>query len=184
MPAMSGPPGREDDPARRAAEAIAGALRGAPFDTQQSGDLFLRATAERAIKGALGEGTRVALAGRDGAQVGAVALLGGRFTPDLVVEAPGGARVAVTVTLLRGNGAPVAGALATALVLAAAPRYGAVVVFLLDRRLGKRDPFADPAEAPAPVRGLNETERAFLDRLWRLHGVRVEVRRQDPFGWE
>jgi hypothetical protein len=177
---MAGP----EDGARRAAEAIAGALQGAPFETQQSGDLFLRTTAERAIRGALGEGTRIALAGRDGPQVGAVSLLGARFAPDLVVEAPGGARVAVTLTLLRGEGAPVAGALAAALVLAAAPRYGAVVVFLLDRRLGRRDPFADPAEPAAPVRGLNEAERAFLERLWRLHGVRVEVRRQDPFGWD
>ena len=124
---------------------IARALQEAPFETDQGGDLYLRMAAERAIKGAAG-GVRVALAGRDGSQVGRVSFLGARFTPDLVVETPGGASVAVTVTLLRGDAAPVGGALATALALAAAPRYGAVVALLLDRRLARRDPFADPLE--------------------------------------
>jgi hypothetical protein len=176
---------------------IARALQEAPFETDQGGDLYLRLAAERAIKGAAG-GVRVALAGRDGSQVGRVSFLGARFTPDLVVETAGGASVAVTVTLLRGDAAPVGGALATALALAAAPRYGAVVALLLDRRLARRDPFADPLEAPAPEAGgdqdggaeggaeggaLSEAEAAFASRLWEHHGVRLVVRRQDPFGW-
>jgi hypothetical protein len=180
-------------PAREAAVLIARALQEAPFETDQGGDLYLRMTAERAIKGAAG-GVRVALAGRDGSQVGRVSFLGARFTPDLVVETPGGASVAVTVTLLRGDAAPVGGALATALALAAAPRYGAVVALLLDRRLARRDPFADPLEAAPEAAGgdqegkggggaLSEAEGAFAARLWEHHGVRLVVRRQDPFGW-
>jgi hypothetical protein len=164
------------------ARLVGQALRDAPFETEQGGALFLRTAAERAIKSVVG-GARVVVAGRDGAQVGGVTFMGTRFAPDLVVEAPGGARVGVTLTLLRGDATPVAGALATALALAASPRYGAVVAFLLDRRLGKHDPFADPAEAGTPVRDLAETERAFVARLWDFHGVLVEVRRQDPFGW-
>ncbi len=177
------PPGTPQDPARRAAQAIARALRDAPFETQQGGDLFLRTAAERAIRGALGEQTRVWMVGRDGPQVGAVSFLGARFAPDLLVETQDGSRVAVTVTLLRGGATPVAGALATGLALASSRRYGAVVAFLLDRRLGKRDPFADLAGEATPVQGLNAGEQSFVDRLWQYHGVRVEVRRQDPFGW-
>jgi hypothetical protein len=178
--------GRQD-PARETALLIARALQDAPFETQQGGDLYLRTTAERAIKETVG-GARVAIAGRDSAEVRSVAFMGARFAPDLVVEAPGGARVAVTVALLRGDAGPVAGALATALVLAAAPRFGAVVAFLLDRRVARRDPFDDPLEAtdeaPAgPSRELSEAERAFAARLWDHHGVRLVVRRQDPFGF-
>lgn len=179
------------DPAREAAALVARALQDAPFETDQGGDLYLRTAAERAIRGAVG-GARVAIAGRDAAQITSVGFMGARFTPDLVVEPPGGGRVAVTITLLRGEGGPVAGALATAMALAASPRFGAVVAFLLDRRLGRADPFADPLEAGAGEggpgrergpRGLTEAEQAFAARLWEHHGVRLVVRRQDPFGW-
>ncbi len=89
--------------------------------------------------------------------------------------------MAVTVTLLRGGATPVAGALATGLALASSWRYGAVVAFLLDRRLGKRDPFADLAGEATPVQGLNAGEQSFVDRLWQYHGVRVEVRPPGSF---
>src|SRR5918997_3027182 len=140
--------GRQD-PAREAALLIARALQDAPFETDQGGDLYLRTAAERAIKAGVG-GARVAIAGRDADRISSVGFMGARFTPDLVVEPPGGGRVAVTMTLLRGDGGPVAGALATALALAAAPRFGAVVAFLLDRRLARADPFADPLAAAGP----------------------------------
>jgi hypothetical protein len=188
------------DPSREAAQLIARALQDAPFETDQGGDLYLRTAAERAIKGAVG-GARVAIAGRDAAQISSVGFMGARFTPDLVVESPGGGRVAVTLTLLRGDGGPVAGALAAALALVAAPRFGAVVAFLLDRRLARADPFADPlaggdggdggdaggaAAGSGRERGprdLTAAEQAFAARLWEHHGVRLVVRRQDPFGW-
>jgi hypothetical protein len=179
----AGGPGRGTGPgsdAGAAAEAIAAALRTGAFDPQHAGELFLRAGAERAVRAALGPGARIAVAGRDEAGVRAVTFMGARFSPDLVVETAAGGRVAVTITLLRGDSGPVAGALANALVLSG--RYQAVVAFVLDRRLARRDPFGDAGEAPA-ARELNDTERAFLDQLWQRHSVRVEVRRQDPFGW-
>ena len=183
------------DPSREVALLVDRALQDAPFETDQGGDLYLRTAAERAIKAGVG-GARVAIAGRDADRISSVGFMGARFTPDLVVEPPGGGRVAVTMTLLRGDGGPVAGALATAMALAAAPRFGAVVAFLLDRRLARADPFADPLAAAGPggdagagagrergPRGLSEAEQAFATRLWEHHGVRLVVRRQDPFGW-
>ena len=75
---------------------------------------------------------------------------------------------------------PVALALSNALVLTV--RFAAVVAFVLDRRLAKRNPFDDPGVEPE-VRQMTDAERRFLDQLWRDHRVLVEVRRQDPFGW-
>jgi hypothetical protein len=64
-----------------------------------------------------------------------------------------------------------------------AGRYQAVVAFILDRRLEKRGPFEEPAGDLGP-RALTEAEQALIDRLWRRQGIRVAVRRQDPFGWD
>jgi hypothetical protein len=170
----------QDGDTRALARRIADALRGAAFDVQHAGDLFLRADAEAAIKSALGEQTAVAVAGRDAGQVRGVSFVGARFSPDLVVEPAAGSPLAVTLTLLRGDAGPIATALATALVLSV--RYGAVVAFVLDRRLAKQDPFGGVDDVQAP-RGLSDSERALLDQLWQRHGVLVEIRRQDPFGW-
>ena len=167
------------DGAGTLAERIAQALLGAEFDPQHGSDLFLRADAERAIKAAL-PGARIAVAGKDGAAVRPAHFMGARFAPDLVVELAGSRPAAVTLTLLRGDAGPVPVALANALVLSA--RYGAVVAFFLDRRLAKRDPFAMDEE-PAEPRGLSEAEQGFVQQLWRDHRVKVEIRRQDPFGW-
>jgi hypothetical protein len=174
MPAQNTPPGEQSPPAR-----IAEALRAGSFDPQHAGDLFLRNDAEKAIRATLGESARIAVAGREGANLRPVGFMGARFAPDLVVEA-GGERVAVTITLLRNDTAPIGHTLAGALVLSS--RYDAVVAFILDRRLAKADPFADPDEA-REVRGLSDAERQLIDQLWQRHHVRVEVRRQDPFGW-
>jgi hypothetical protein len=171
----------------RLARQIAEALRGGAFDPQHAGDLFLRADAEQAIRQALGTGTpglSIAVAGRDDARVRGVSFMGARYAPDLVVEPPGERPLAVTLTLLRGDAGPVAMALATALVLSV--RYQAVVAFVLDRRLAKRDPFGsieDDAPAAPERRALSDAERAFLDQLWERHRVLVEIRHQDPFGW-
>ena len=161
------------------ASDIAEALRAGSFDPQHSGELFLRADAEKAIRGKLGAGATIAVAGRDTGEVRPVAFMGARFLPDLVVET-GGQRVAVTITLLRNDTAPMAHTLAGALVLSS--RFSAVVAFILDRRLAKADPFADPDES-REVRGLSDAERQLIEQLWQRHHVRVEVRRQDPFGW-
>jgi hypothetical protein len=160
-------------------EQIAAALSAGAFDPQHAGELFLRADAEKAIRVALGPAARVAVAGRDEGQLRASSFMGTRFAPDLVVES-GGQQVAVTLTLLRGDASPVAQTLAGALVLSS--RFPAVVAFILDRRLAKRNPFDDPTDAPAQ-RELSDAERALIRQLWERHQVRVEVRRQDPFGW-
>lgn len=162
-----------------AASQIAEALTRGSFDPQHAGELFLRADAEKAIRATLGSDARMAVAGREGADVRPVSFMGARFAPDLVVET-GGQRVAVTITLLRGDASSIAHTLAGALVLSG--RYSAVVAFILDRRLAKADPFADPAE-PREVRGLSDAERQLIDQLAQRHQVRLVVRRQDPFGW-
>lgn len=158
---------------------IGEALQKGNFDPQHAGELFLRADAEKAIHAALPAGAKIAVAGRDGADVRPVGFMGARFAPDLVVES-GGQRVAVTITLLRNDTSSIAHTLAGALVLSS--RYSAVVAFILDRRLAKADPFADPSET-REVRGLSDAERQLVDQLWQRHHVRLEVRRQDPFGW-
>jgi hypothetical protein len=164
-------------------EVIARGLREGEFDPQHAGDLFLRTDAERAIRAAAGAGSgiEILVAGKDGGRIRAASFLGARFAPDLVVAGPGGASVAVTVTLLRGDTGPLATILATALVLAG--RYAAVIVLILDRRLGKKPPFGDGGE-DAAARGIADAERVLLDRLWTQHKILVEVRRQDPFGWD
>ena len=178
--------GRGDTPSRyhpaMADDGLAGqiveALTGAAFDPQHSGELFLRADAEKSIKAKV-QGARVSVAGRDGAEVRPVGFMGARFAPDLVVEA-GGQRAAVTITLLRGDTGALAHTLAGALVLAG--RFSAVVAFILDRRLAKADPFADPNEE-REVRGLSDADQRLIEQLWQRHHVLVSVRRQDPFGW-
>ncbi|MBI3971263.1 MAG: hypothetical protein HY332_08230 [Chloroflexi bacterium] len=161
------------------AEQVAGVLRVGGFDLQHAGELFLRGDAERALRGNLPPSARVAVAGRDDPLIRPVSLLGSRFTPDLVVKAQG-QRCAVTITLLRRDTTPLAGALASALVLSA--RYNAVVAFVLDRRPGKRDPFGGDEDEPARPE-LSDAERSFLQQLWERQRVWVEVRRQEPFGW-
>lgn len=161
------------------APLVARALREGVFDTQHAGALFLRADAERAIRGAV-ENVSIAVAGRDDARLRAVSFMGARYVPDLALELPGGGRLAVSLTLLRSDAGPVAGALAGGIALSL--HYRAVVVFVLDRRLAKHDPFGGPdTDAPAP--SLNDAERRFIDQLWQQHHILVEVRRQDPFGW-
>ena len=163
------------DPALQIAEA----LQQGAFDPQHAGELFLRADAEKAVRGALGGGVRIAVAGREASDIRPVTFLGARFVPDLVVDA-GGKRIAVTITLLRNDAGSMAQTLAGALVLAS--RFSAVVAFVLDRRLAKADPFADPGET-REVRGLSDAERQLVEQLWQRHHVRIEIRRQDPLGW-
>src|SRR3954470_2288255 len=144
------------------APQIAEALRSGSFDPQHAGELFLRADAEKAIRAVLGPGAQIALAGRDAGDVRPVSFMGARFSPDLVVES-GGQRIAVTITLLRNDTAPMAHTLAGALVLSS--RFDAVVAFILDRRLAKADPFAGPDDT-REVRGLTDAERQLIDQLW------------------
>lgn len=165
--------------ASQAVETIAEALNTGAFDPQHAGEVFLRADGERAIRAALGEKARMTVAGKG--DVRSAGFLGARFAPDLVVEPEANQRIAVTITLLRGDAGPVTTALANALVLA--PRYAAVVAFILDRRLAKRNPFDDPKDEPAQ-RNLTELETAFIADLWQRYRIRIVVRRQDPFGWE
>jgi hypothetical protein len=63
-----------------------------------------------------------------------------------------------------------------------AARYPAVVAFILDRRLAKRNPFDDPSDTPAQ-RELSEAERSLIDQLAKQHNIQVVVKLQDPFGW-
>ncbi len=183
MHLMSAPPRTSPEAQREPlASQIAAALRTGRFDPQHAGELFLRADAERAIRAALGSLVTIAVAGRDEGRVRAASFLGARFVPDLVVEAPGRGRVAVTITLLRSDPGPAAAALAGSLVLAA--RYDAVVAFILDRRLGKPDPFGAGEGGEAPARGLGEAERQLIEQLREGQRIWLEVRRQDPFGWE
>ena len=165
-------------PDESVAPRIAEALQKGEFDPQHAGELFLRADAEKAVKAALG-GAAIAVAGRDAGEIRPVGFMGARFQPDLVVEASG-QRVAVTITLLRSDASAIGHTLAGALVLSS--RYHAVVAFLLDRRLAKADPFADPSET-REVRSLNDAEHQLIDQLWQRHHVRIEIKRQDPFGW-
>jgi hypothetical protein len=158
---------------------VAAALDQGAFDPQHAGELFLRVDAEKAIRAALSAPARIAVAGRDESQVRATSFMGARFAPDLIVEA-GGGPVAVTITLLRGDASPITQALAGALVLSS--RFAAVVAFILDRRLAKRNPFDDPTDTPEQ-RALSDAERTLIERLWERHRIRVVVRRQDPFGW-
>jgi hypothetical protein len=162
------------------AEKIATALREGAFDPQHAGEVFLRSDAEKAVRAALGPTARVAVAGKDEGQVRPVGFMGARYLPDLVIEAGSGEAIAVTVTLLRGDAGPVTQALASALVLSS--RYAAVVAFILDRRLAKRNPFDDPSDTPAQ-RPLSDAEKGMIGQLWERHRVRLEVRQQDPFGW-
>ena len=165
--------------AQAIARTIADALEHGSYDVQQSGELFVHQDAERAIRDALGENARIAVRSRGDAGMRSTSFMGARFAPDLLVET-GSVAIPVTVTLLSGNAAPIPGALANALVLSG--RYPAVVAFVLDRRLAKRNPFADPGEESAAP-SITDAERGFLDQLWRAHHVLVRVRRQDPFGW-
>lgn len=162
------------------AAQVAEALRSGEFDPQHGGEHFLRADAERALRAQLNAGIQIAVAGRDDPRLRPTSFLGARFAPDLVVDAPGAGKVAVTITLLRGDAGPVSSALAAALVLAG--RYDAVVAFILDRRLARRNPFDDPADAPEP-RELSAAETALVAQLAERQRVFLLVRRQDPFGW-
>jgi len=157
-------------------DQIAAALREGKFDPQHAGELFLRSDAEKAVRDKLPE-ARIQVAGKD--EVRGTGFLGERFTPDLVVEG-GGKKYAVTITLLRGDASPVTRALAGALVLSG--RFDGVVAFVLDRRLAKRNPFDDPNDEPEQHQ-LSDAEKALARQLRERHGVALEVRKQDPFGW-
>ena len=157
-------------------ERLCAALRDGAFDPQHAGELFLRSDAQKAVVTALPD-SKIEVNGKD--EVRGVSFMGARYTPDLVVES-GGQRAAVTITLLRGDAAPITTALAGALVLAA--RYPAVVAFILDRRLAKRNPFDDPSDTPAQ-RELSNAERTLIDQLAQQHNIHVVVKLQDPFGW-
>jgi len=157
-------------------DQICEALREGTFDPQHAGEVFLRSDAAMALKSTLSD-ARVQVNGKD--EVRGVSFMGARFTPDLVVDS-GGQQTAITITLLRGDASPITSALAGALVLAA--RYPAVVAFILDRRLVKRNPFDDTSDTPAQ-RALSDSERSLIEQLGKRHNVYVEVRLQDPFGW-
>ncbi|HEU5316447.1 MAG TPA: hypothetical protein VFX49_10075 [Chloroflexota bacterium] len=157
-------------------EQIGAALRDGQFDPQHAGELFLRSDAQKALAAKLA-GATIAVNGKD--DVRGTGFLGARYAPDLVVE-QGGKKVAVTITLLRGDASPVTTALAGALVLSG--RYDGVVAFVLDRRLAKRNPFDDPKDEPEQ-RDLTDAEKSLVRQLSERHGVLLEVRRQDPFGW-
>jgi hypothetical protein len=157
-------------------DQVGAALQGGTFDPQHAGEVFLRSDAEKAVRAKL-PGARVQVAGKD--EVRGTGFLGERFAPDLVIE-QGRDKVAVTITLLRGDAAPVTRALAGALVLSG--QYDGVVAFVLDRRLAKRNPFDDPKDEPEQ-RELSDSEKALVRRLRERHGVMLEVRKQDPFGW-
>jgi hypothetical protein len=171
--------GRSNQDAGRVAEQVAEALRTGAFDPQHAGEVFLRQDAEKALRAALG-GVSIAVAGRDGSPVRPVGFMGQRFQPDLVVDAGSGRQVAVTLTLLRGDASPLTQALAGSLVLAG--RYAAVVALVLDRRLARRNPFDDPSDRPEQ-RDLSDAEQALIQQLWERQRIKIEVRRQDPFGW-
>ena len=157
-------------------DRLCAALREGAFDPQHAGELFLRSDAAKAIGAALPDAT-LHVNGKE--EMRGVGFMGARFIPDVVVES-GGQRAAVTITLLRGDASPVTTALAGALVLSA--RYPAVVAFILDRRLAKRNPFDDPSDAPAQ-RELSDSEKSLIEQLGKQHNVQVLVRQQDPFGW-
>jgi hypothetical protein len=104
--------------------------------------------------------------------------------------------VAVTLTLLRSDPGPLAGALAGALLLG--QRYNAVLTFILDRRVQRSGPFgrdftgpepparggpAAAAEERARRQGLAGPEQELADQLWPRQRVRLVVRRQAPFGF-
>ena len=157
-------------------DRLSAALLEGAFDPQHAGELFLRSDAAKAIAAVLPD-AKIEVNGKD--DVRGVGFMGARFTPDLVVQS-GDQRAAITITLLRGDASPITTALAGALVLSA--RYPAVVAFILDRRLAKRNPFDDPSDTPAQ-RELSESERALIEQLAAQHNVQVVVRQQDPFGW-
>ncbi len=60
--------------------------------------------------------------------------------------------------------------------------FDGVVAFVLDRRLAKRNPFDDPNDEPEQHQ-LSDAEKALARQLRERHGVALEVRKQDPFGW-
>jgi hypothetical protein len=202
---MTGRRGRDGfgDPNRVA--AIAEALREETFDPQHTGTLYLREAASSAIFRAL-PGAVDVVAGIEGkAELPGARFMGIRVTPDVAVYSAGaapkppdtsapldlfavGARtprddgtggIAVTITILRQDARPVQEAIANAVILAT--RYEAVVVFVLDRRMSRRDPFgAGDRDDASP---LSSGDRWLVQSLAEDHGITVVVRRQDPFGF-
>ncbi len=179
------------------------ALEEGEFDPSRSGEVFLAADAERAIRDAFTESDAITVS-RDG-RWAVPGFLGLRASPDLVVTrgiaaapADGGdasaadgsgsegenergagtVRVAVTITVLNQDARPVHGAIADAVLLRAS--FPAVVMMVLDRRLEKRDPFGDHV---SQAKGLSLADRRLIGVLRRRHGIAVVIRRQDPFGW-
>ena len=197
--------GLGDTAVRLRVEAISQALFEAHFDPQHAGTLYLREGAANAIRGALRDSVEVSVGVEGKADLAGARFMGMRVVPDLAVYPPGGAPspvqpsaprdlfdvgpqsrredvsggIAVTITILRQDGRPVQGAIADAVILAT--RYDAVVAFVLDRRMARRDPFGGGERDDAPV--LSSGDRRLVEVLARDHGITVVVRRQDPFGF-
>ncbi len=183
--------------------AVVKALEIGEFDPQHAGPVYLREDAARAVREALGDGSEVVVTGDGGADPPGAGFLGMRVVPDLAAFRPGDAPrptdqapldlfgggaqrprplrtaggVAVTLCVLRQDARPAQAAIADAVLLAT--RYEAVVVVILDRRLGGRDPFGGAGSAG----GLSGSDRRLVDTLARDHGITIIVRRQDPFGF-
>ena len=197
--------GLGDTAVRLRVEAISQALFEAHFDPQHAGTLYLREGAANAIRGALRDSVEVAVGVEGKADLAGARFMGMRVVPDLAVYPPGGAPspvlpsaprdlfdvgpqsrredvsggIAVTITILRQDARPVQVAIADAVILAT--RYDAVVAFVLDRRMARRDPFGGSERDDAPV--LSSGDRRLVEALARDHGITVVVRRQDPFGF-
>ena len=197
--------GHDEAAVRQRVEAISQALYEGNFDPQHAGTLFLRESAANAILGALRGSVEVSVGVEGKADLAGARFMGMRVVPDLAVYPPGGAPspvqpsapldlfdvgprttrehvsggIAVTITILRQDARPVQAAIADAVILAT--RYDAVVAFVLDRRMARRDPFGGSERDDAPV--LSSGDRRLVEALARDHGITVVVRRQDPFGF-
>lgn len=185
--------------------AVANSLEGGTFDPQHTGAMFLRESAAKAVRESL-QGTVDVVVQLDGkANLTGARFMGLRVAPDLAVYPFGGAPrpisssqpldlfdlqprspredvsagIAVTITILRQDARPVQSAIADAVILAT--RYAAVVVFVLDRRMGSRDAFGGLGEGDQ--RTLSTSDQRLIQELSREHRVRIVVCRQDPFGF-
>jgi hypothetical protein len=190
---------------RERVDAVANALRWGAFDPQHTGPLYLRESAASAIRDGLLGGVDVMI-GVDGkADLPGARFMGLRVAPDLAVYPAGGAPlttgsvqspglfdlvprskrddvsgvIAVTITVLRQDARPVQGAISDSVILAT--RYAAVVVFVLDRRMARRDPFGGGLEGD--VSALSTGDLHLIEVLSREHRVTLVVQRQDPFGF-
>lgn len=202
---MAGRRGQPNSDLHARVEAISKVLVEAEFDPQHAGALFLRESAATAIREGLPGGAD-AIEGVEGkADLPGARFMGMRVVPDVAVYPPGGAPrpvdatapldlfavgprafrdvtpggIAVTITVLRQDARPVQAAIADAVILAT--RYEAVVAFVLDRRMARRDPFGGGESGEAPA--LTSGDRRLVEALSRDHGISIVVKKQDPFGF-